>query len=292
MRLRVSSLMSLGIVSALFMFCSIGIMLLFLLAKGWGVLGKGLFFGAVSPVDAILGLRPVWDGIWPALAGTLYLLLLTMGIAIMPGVGCGVFLACYASKRQKYWLGLAVELLAGTPSIVMGLFGFILILFLRRTFLPQGSTGILLASFCLSILVLPYLTIATRSALEALPKNLYITASALGFSHNQTVRKLLIPAAMQGIIRGVILAMGRAAEDTAVIMLTGAVANSGLPAGITAKFEALPFFIFYTAAQYSGEDELARGFGAALVLLSISVIMLFCAWLLERSLKRKWKGVK
>ena len=88
------------------------------------------------------------------------------------------------------------------------------------------------------------------------------------------------------------LAMGRAAEDTAVIMLTGVVVNSGLPAGLGAKFEALPFLIFYTAAQYVDRDELMRGFGAAVVLLILSAVLLYAASKLQRTMEKHWKGAK
>jgi phosphate transport system permease protein len=268
----------------------VGALTLFLLGKGGPVLGKKLFFGSTPMMDALLGFRPVWDGIWPAVAGTLCLLFMTLALAVPPGVGCGLFLACYATSRQKYWLGLAVDLLAGIPSIVMGLFGFVLIVWLRRTFLPQGTTCLLLSSFCLALLVLPSLAAGTRTALEAVPERLFLTAAALGFSYGQTVRRILLPAAGQGILGGVMLAMGRAAEDTAVIMLTGVVANAGFPSGLTAKFEALPFRIYYTAAQYADQQELQLGFGTALVLLCLSGSLLFCAWALQRRWERRWKG--
>lgn len=264
----------------------------FLIVRGFPALGRELFFGNTPPLDALLGRRPVWGGLWPAIAGTVYLLLLTMLFALLPGIASGVFLACYATPRQKYWLELAVDLLAGIPSIVMGLFGFVLIVFLRRTFFPGGTTCLLLASFCLALLVLPALVVGTKNALESLPERLYITAAALGFSHNKTVFRILVPSAGKGILSGVILASGRAAEDTAVIMLTGVVANAGLPAGLTAKFEALPFRIYYTAAQYANQEQLTGAFGAALVLLILSGGFLLCAWLLQRSLEQKWRGVK
>jgi phosphate transport system permease protein len=189
-------------------------------------------------------------------------------------------------------LGLAVDLLAGIPSIVMGLFGFVLIVSLRRTFLPQGTTCLLLASFCLALLVLPSLVAGTRTALETLPERLFLTTAALGFSYGQMVRWILLPAAGQGILGGVMLAMGRAAEDTAVIMMTGVVANAGLPSGFTAKFEALPFRIYYTAAQYADQQELQLGFGTALVLLCLSGSLLFCAWVIQRRWERRWKGIR
>ena len=293
MRRGQERLLTAGSILAASLVCAAVLVLLgFLIIRGAPVLGKRLFFGDVPPFEALLGLRPVWDGLWPATVGTFCLLAVTMLLALLPGVAGGVFLACYATPRQRRWLGLAVELLAGIPSIVMGLFGFTLILFLRRTLLPEGTTCLLLASFCLAILVLPSLVMATRNALEALPERLHITAAALGFPYGKTVSRVLIPAAGRGILSGVILAMGRAAEDTAVIMLTGVVANAGLPAGLTSKFEALPFRIYYTAAQYADQEELAGGFGAALVLLALSGALLLCAWALQRGLERKWRGVK
>ena len=160
---------------------------------------------------------------------------------------------------------------------------------LRRTLLPWGTTCLLLASVCLAILVLPTLVTATQSALEALPERLYIDAAALGLSRGQALRHLLVPAASPGLLGGVILAMGRTVEDTAVIMLTGAVANAGLPSGLTAKFEALSFRIYYTAAQYADQDELARAFGTALVLLALSALLSLAAYCLQRRLERRWR---
>ena len=99
----------------------------------------------------------------------------------------------------------------------------------------------------------------------------------------------MLPAAARGIFSGVVLALGRAAEDTAVIMFTGVVANAGLPAGLAGKFETLSFHVYYTAAQYQDQAELARGFGAAVVLLALSGGLLALARLLESGYRRRWR---
>ena len=278
-------------VSALIVIGTFSALIGFLLYHGAAVLNLKLFFGDTDWFDAVVLMKPVWDGIWPAFAGTFYLLFLTMAMALVPGIGCGIYLARFAKGRTKIILSASVDLLAGVPSIVMGLFGFVLILLLRNTIAPNATTCVALAAFCLALLVLPSLVVTSRSSLESLPPSIEQTGRALGFSEQQLLRHLLIPAAGQGILGGVMLAMGRAAEDTAVIMLTGVVVNSGLPAGLTAKFEALPFLIYYTAAQYVDEAELLRGFGAALVLLILSSSLLGCAWLLQRRMEKKWKGV-
>lgn len=270
--------------------CSIAGLLLFLCAKGLPTLGPGLLFGDTPAFAAILGRQPVWDGLWPALAGSLYLVGLTLCLSLFPGVGCGVFLAEYASPRVRSLAGAAVEMLAGTPSIVMGLFGFTLILFLRRTIMPEANTCLLLAAGCLSLLVLPVLIVSTREALEAVPWDLKLTAMSLGYTREQRIRHVQLPAAASGIWSGVILALGRSAEDTAVIMLTGVVANAGLPAGPGAKFEALPFSIFYITAEYQTQQELMRAFGASLVLLFLAGGLILLARYVEAGYHRRWRG--
>ena len=271
---------------------AVGALLVYLVLRGLPALGPELIFGSVPPLDALLGKRPVWDGLWPALAGTLCLVGLTLCLALAPGIGCGVYLAEYAGPRARRLGGAAIDVLAGTPSIVMGLFGFTLILFLRRTLMPDANTCLLLASGCLALLVLPVLIVNTREALAAVPEELRIAATSLGFTRGQRLRRVLLPAASRGIGGGVILALGRAAEDTAVIMLTGVVANAGLPAGLGAKFEALPFTVYYIAAQYQDQAELERGFGAALVLLCLSAALVLLARMVERGVRKRWRGAR
>ena len=95
---------------------------------------------------------------------------------------------------------------------------------------------------------------------------------------------------MRGVLGGVVLAVGRAAEDTAVILFTGVVANAGLPSGLFGKFEALSFDIYYISSQYQDQQELLRGFGAAAFLLIVSCLLLAAARALERSFRRTWQG--
>lgn len=272
----------LGPCAALFVAAAVLLLTFFLAAHGLEAWGLSLFFGDAPPLRALFGLSPVWNGIWPACAGTLCLVVLTLLLALVPGIGCGLYLAWYAPPRRRRHIDMLVDLLAGMPSIIMGLFGFALILVLRRTIAPQANTGLLLSAACLALLVLPVLVAATREAVRAVPPSLNLAGAALGLSPGRRLRHIILPAAAPGIRSGVVLALARAAEDTAVIMFTGVVANAGLPAGPLEKFEALPFFIYYTAAQYQDQDELARGFGAALALLALSSLLLLLARCLRR----------
>jgi phosphate transport system permease protein len=270
---------------------TVGVILLFLGflgGRGLDTLNLALFFGNTPPWKAISGRLPVWHGIWPACVGTVALVLLSSGLAIPLGLASGIYLAHYATGSWKRWFGLAVELLAGIPSILMGLFGFAMILFLKKTVAPQANTGLLLSAGCLALLVLPYLILLTQTTLEALPHELQLAGLSLGFTPWQNMVHVLLPAAGRGILSGVILAIGRAAEDTAVILLTGVVANAGLPSGILGKYEALPFHIFYLAAQARSEAELAQGFGAALILLLLTAALFLGAYYLQRTFSKAW----
>ena len=261
----------------------------FLLWRGVPGWSTNLFFGDTAPLDAMLKGAPVFDGLWPACLGTLALVALAAGMAIPLGIASGVYLAEYASGRSRQIFSFCVDLLAGIPSILMGLFGFALILLLRKTVAPAANTGLLLSALCLGLLVLPYLISATRLSIEALPHELRLAGACLGLKHGQIVGRILLPAAMHGIFSGVILAVGRAAEDTAVILLTGVVANAGAPASLTSKYEALPFHIYYLAAEHQSPAQLTQAFAAALVLLCLTGLMFAAARLLHVRLENQWK---
>ncbi len=269
----------------------IGFLLVFLFWQSHSALGLSLIFGDTHPWDAIFHGAVVWDGIWPACVGTFCVILLACCTAIPLGILCGIHLAEYARPPFKNILSFSVDLLAGVPSILMGLFGFALILFLRHTLNADVKTSLLLSGFCMGLLILPYMINATYTTLAGLPESLRLLGPSLGFSKVQTIRHILLPAAGRGIMSGVILGIGRAAEDTAVIMLTGVVANAGMPRGLLDKYEALPFYIFTTAAEYRGPEDLARGFGAALVLLLLTTGLFVCANLLQQTLQRRWQGM-
>lgn len=269
---------------------SVLILVTFLVLRGIGSLNAELFFGDTPWRDAMIGKKPVFDGIWPAVAGTSLLVVLSSMLAIPVGIASGVYLSEYASSRARGMLELPIDLLSGTPSIVMGLFGFTLILFLRKTFLPEARTCLLLAGVCIGLLVLPYVIRTTQTSMEAVPDPFRMLGPAVGLTKAQCVRHVLLPQASRGILSGVILSIGRASEDTAVILLTGAVARAGVPRSLSDKFEALPFRIYYIAAEHRTSVELEQGYGTALVLLGLTGILFFIAFILQRSAERKWQS--
>lgn len=277
--------------SALLVATVVLFLLAFLLWRGWPGLGPDLLFGQGEAWSALLGRRPVFDGIWPSVVGTLQLVLGASLLALPVGILTGIHLAENPGKSPGRVLRLAVDVLAGVPSIIMGLFGFGMILVLRHTLFPRANTGLLPAMICLALLVLPYLARTTENALKALPRELRLAGPSLGMTPGQSLRRILLPAARPGILSGILLAVGRVAEDTAVILMTGAVANSGLPGRLTGKFQALPFDIYYLAAEHRGPEDLTRAFATALVLLGLTTGLLLAARLLSGGLDRRegWK---
>jgi phosphate transport system permease protein len=267
----------------------VSLLLGFLLLHGTKSITLALFFGDTPWLEAITGQTPVFDGIWPALIGTSLLVLLSSVFAIPVGIASGIYLSEYASRRLRAFLGWMVDFLSGTPSVVMGLFGFALILLLRRTLAPKAQTSLFLAAFCIALLILPYLIRTTQAAIEGIPEHLRLLGPGIGFSKWQNIRHILLPIAGRGIFSGIILAIGRASEDTAVILLTGVVAHAGNPRNLWDKFEALPFRIYYLAAEHRNSVELEQGFGTALVLLCITGLLFLAAFFLQRGAEKRWQ---
>jgi phosphate transport system permease protein len=245
----------------------------FLVLKGYKALTPELIFGDVRFLDALLLKRQVFGGLFPAMAGTFFLILLSMALALPLGLASGIYLAEFAPSGTKRVLSFLFDILSGIPSIVVGLFGFSITIFLHHYFGGRIFPCLLISALSLAFLVLPYIIRTTQISLESLPLSLRLTAPALGATKARNIFYVLLPSSLSGIISGLILAMGRCAEDTAVIMLTGAVATAGIPKSVFSGFEALPFYIYYMASEYSGPPELMKAYGAALILLILCTVL-------------------
>jgi len=268
------------------------VFLTYLLIKGLPSLGTGLIFGETDPLMALLGRARVFDGIFPAMVGTFCLVVLSALLALPVGVCSGIYLAEYAKPGLKKVFGGLFDVLAGIPSIVIGLFGFSLAVFLHHRFSGRLGPCLFISAFSLAVLVLPYIVRSTQTSLEELPANIRMTALALGATRLQNISYVLIPNALSGIGSGMFLAIGRCAEDTAVILLTGVVATAGIPSSLFVQYEALPFYIYYIANQYSNPAELSDGYGACLVLLGICTVLFMFAYGIRKRLFYRTTGFK
>ena len=259
----------------------------FLVVRGLPALNLELIFGSVPPLDALLLRRQVFGGLFPAIAGSLSLIVLSVGCALPLGLCAGIWLAEFSPALPKKVFSILVDILAGIPSIVVGLFGFSITIFLHHVYDNRIYPCLLISALALAFLVLPYIIKTTQNALDSLPLQLRLTAPSLGASRLENIFHVLLPAALPDLAGGIILAIGRCAEDTAVIMLTGVVATAGIPKSLFASYEALPFFIYYTASEYTDASQLMKGYGAALILLAVCAALFGLAHLARVFIDRR-----
>lgn len=225
-------------------------------------------------------------GIFPAIVGTLLLVVGTIVLALPIGVAAGVYLTEYArSGPLTRFIHLAIVNLAGVPSIVFGLFGLALFV----TLLGFGSS--LLAGWgTLALLVLPVTISATEEALRAVPQDLREASLALGATRGQTIWRVVLPNAGPGILTGAIIAIGRAAGETAPILFTvAAFYLSRLPHSIFDQAMALPYHLFIIATQVPDVPPQAK-WGTALVLLLLVLGLNLGAILLRYRLRVRRRG--
>jgi phosphate transport system permease protein len=225
-------------------------------------------------------------GIWPAIIGTFYL---TVGTAIF-SVPLGIASAIYLSEYSKdntltRTIRIAIINLSGIPSVVYGLFGLgLFVLFLKF------GTSILSASLTLSIMTLPVIISTSEEALRAVPQSFRTVSVSLGATKWQTIRRIVLPEALPGIITGVILGLERAAGETAPILFTGAAFFlPQLPSSIFDATMALPYHLFVISTQIP-EMPVQIQFGTALVLIAFVLSMNILATIVrsQARAKRQW----
>ncbi|WP_324721877.1 phosphate ABC transporter permease PstA [Salinimicrobium sp. HB62] len=208
-------------------------------------------------------------GIYTALMGSVWILLLTTIIALPIGIAAAIYLEEYAKESKlASLLEVNISNLAGVPSIIYGLLG--LEVFVR---ILQMGASVLAGSFTLALLILPIVIVSTREALKAVPKSIRDASFAMGASKWQTISKQLLPASFGGILTGIILALSRAVGETAPLIVIGALAYVPFaPASPMDEFSVLPIQIFnwISRPQHGFEVNAAA---AIIILLLITFIM-------------------
>ena len=185
---------------------------------------------------------PQKAGILPGIYGSIYIILLTILIAVPIGLGTAIYLEEYAkNNRFTKFIKINISNLSGTPSNVYGLLG--LAVFVRTLGLGKS---VLAGALTMSLVVLPIVIVSSQEAIKAVPQYLRHGSYALGATKWQTIRKIVIPAALPGIFTGVILSVSRALGETAPLIMVGAATFvSKLPEGLNSIFTALPLQIYY-----------------------------------------------
>lgn len=224
-------------------------------------------------------------GVLPALVGTFLLVTGAMALALPVGVGAAIFLVEFGrGRRWAELIRVAVDTMAGVPSIVYGLFGF-------AVFVKTMGLGICLLSgiFTLALLSLPPVIRAAEEALRAVPEDFRYGAYALGATPGQALRTVILPIGLPGILTGAILAAGRAAGETAPIMFTAVTYfSTRLPSSPFDEVMALPFHLYTLATEHPMAWRIRHiQFGTALVLLELVFVFYLAAAILRARQRRR-----
>lgn len=226
-------------------------------------------------------------GIYPAIIGTFYLVVGTIAVSLPLGIGGAIYLAEYAEQdRFNTLIRLAIVTLAGVPSIVFGLFGLgIFVLFCGF------GPSILAGSLTLACMVLPTIIVASEESLRAVPKGFRDASLALGATKWEMIRTNILPYSMSGMITGSILGIGRAAGETAPILLTvAAFYLPRLPKSVFDQVMALPYHLYILATQHPEADRIRHmQYGTALILLLLVLGLSLGAILIRTHFRKKYR---
>jgi len=224
-------------------------------------------------------------GIWPALWGSVWLIVLTGLIALPLGVGAAVYLEEYGRRSKLATVvEIAIANLAGVPSIIYGMLG--LGLFVR--WMALGET-VLAGALTLALLVLPVVIMSTREALRTVKDSLREAALGLGATRWQMVRRVVLPMAVPGILTGAILAISRAMGETAPLVLVGAVAFiSYAPDGLDSDFTALPIQVFNWTSMPQRDFLINAAAGIVVLMVTLLLLNSVAIYLRNRYQKRTY----
>jgi phosphate transport system permease protein len=222
-----------------------------------------LFFAEVPPLDFFTGTRwsasikPFAFGVIPLVVSTLMIALIALAIAVPIGILAAVWMSEFASMRARNIVKPILEILAGIPTIVYGFFAITVITpLLKATILPElGTFSALSAGIVVGILILPLIASLTEDALRAVPRGLREGSYAMGATRWETVRRVLLPAALSGIAAAVILAMSRAIGETMAVVLAAGT-NPQLTIDPTESVQTMTAFIVQISLGDTPADSL------------------------------------
>lgn len=243
----------------------------FLFVIIWEIVSKGASSLSWEFVSKVPSAGMTKGGILTPIIGTVLLTLITALFAIPFGVCCAIYLNEYAENN---WLTRTIRAsirnLSGVPSIIYGLFG--LALFVQAL---QFGTSLIAAGLTLGLLSLPYIITTTEEALKRIPNSTREAALAVGATKFETIKDVVLPSAMSGILTGVVLTLSRAAGETAPILFTGAAFYiNGSSGYLNQEFMALPYHLYMLSTQHQSIDQVRPiAYGTALVLVIVVFLL-------------------
>lgn len=243
----------------------------FLFVIIWEIVSKGASSLSWEFVTSIPKEGMTKGGILTPIIGTVLLTLITAAFSIPFGICCAIYLNEYAENN---WLTKTIRAsirnLSGVPSIIYGLFG--LALFVQSL---QFGTSLLAAGLTLGLLSLPYIITTTEEALKRIPNSTREAALAVGATKFETIKDVVLPSAMSGILTGVVLTLSRAAGETAPILFTGAAFYiNGSSGYVNQEFMALPYHLYMLSTQHQSIEQVRPiAYGTALVLVIVVFLL-------------------
>ncbi len=265
-------------IAAFFSAAILILIVFYVFIKGISVVDFKFIFEEVQQRDITKG------GIWQAIVGTVYLGLGIFAVTIPIGISAAIFLNEYApDTKLSRVIRISIRNLAGVPSIIYGLFGLaVFVHFLNF------KTSLLSAVLTLSSMTLPWIITASEESLKAVPFDFREASLAMGATKWQTIKKIVIPQALPGMITGSILGLSRALGETAPIIVVGATFYCrGLPDSPFDKFMALPYHLFILATQHVHIQARQYALGTAVVLIAVIFIMSITAILIRYHYRKK-----
>jgi len=276
---------SIIVISAFIVLIMLGIILYYIIANGiqfvdWEFLTT---YPETEPEKFGMDTR---GGIYPAILGTFYLVVGAIIVAVPIGICAGIYLSEYAKEGKiTKIIRTGIDTLNATPSIVFGLFALsFLVLFLKF------GISLLTGQLILGFLILPTVIRTTEEAVKSIPQEFREGSLALGATKWQTIRKVVVPPAMPGILTGTILSIGRAAGETAPILFTAVTALAlGAPGSLNEPVMALPTQLYFLRNEFHGQEALNTAYGTALVLLILVMAFYLFAIILRNHYRKKIK---
>ncbi len=267
------SLKGLSWISTLLALTALTAVVIYILANGVTKLNGQLLFGKYGKYPSIL----------PAFVGTLELVFIATAVAIPIGISCAIFLVEYTNNKGKLvkCIRVATETLAGIPSIVYGLFGYLVFVVALKWGYSLIGGGLTLA-----IMILPVIVRSTEESLLAVPSGFREGAYALGTSKVRTIFKVVLPSASGGIITAIILAIGRVVSESAVLILTIGMVVNKMPESLMSPGTSLALDVYYFGS-HGYPDEAAA---TAVVLLLFVIALNLLAGILGKILKKGTGG--
>jgi phosphate transport system permease protein len=248
------------------------------------ILTQGLGYLSLDFLQNLPSRKPERAGIKTALIGTVWLIAVTAPVSLLLGVGTALYLEEYAKKnRFTQFIQINISNLAGVPSIVFGLLG--LTLFVRGLAL---GTSVLAAGLTMSLLILPVIIVASQEAIRSVPKELREASYGMGATKWQTIIRVVLPAAIPGILTGGILALSRAIGETAPLVVLGLpLFIAFLPKTVFDIFTVLPMQI-YNWTSRPQEEFHALAAAGIIVLLILLIIMNSIAVIIRNKFQKRY----